>query len=208
MALDLLQQFLGGDQKQQDYADFLKRYQDDPGSISDAEAARRYREMIGNAPSGVAADAHASALGRLSAEQRGKLAQQYQDAHNDPNSPFDGFQYDDPSQAADPSNLGRMAHQAEQQAPDLFDKVFGQGSPLGGTLGKLALAGVAAYMASRVLGGHAQQGSAPSAGGGLGGLLDAMSGGGAGQASAEAHRPAQHQAPGAEPGLHVKGNRG
>lgn len=200
MALDRLQQMLSGNpQQQQDYLDFLKRYQNDPHSISDAEAARRYREMIQNAPAGVAADAHASALDQLTPEQRGKLAEKYQEAHNDPSSPFDGYQYSDASQAADPANLGRMAHQAEQQDPDLFDKIFGQGSPLGGTLGKLALAGVAAYMASRVMGGQAQQ-SAGSAGGGLGGLLDALGGG-------RQNSPAQTPAPSAEPGLHVKGSK-
>jgi hypothetical protein len=196
MALDRLQEMLGGSpQQQQDAADFLRRYQDDPGSISDAEAARRYREMMRNAPADMAADAHSSALDQLSAEERAKLADQYKQAHNDPNSPFDGYQHDDPSQAADPGNLGRMAHQAEQQDPDLFDKIFGQGSPLGSTLGKLAMAGVAAYMASRVLGGQNQQGGGFPAGGGLGGLF--------GGAGSNAPTPA----PQAEPGLHVKGSK-
>lgn len=194
MALDMLQQFLGGNpQQQQDYLDFLKRYQNDPSSVSDAEAARRYREMMQHAPAGVAADAHASALDQLTPGQRAKMADQYQQAHNDPNSPFDGYTYADSSDAADPGNLGRMAHQAQQQDPDLFDKIFGQGSPIGGTLGKLVLAGVAAYMASRVMGGQNQgQGSA---GGGLGGLL--------GQLGGQANPPQSS----AQPGLHVKGNK-
>jgi len=171
MALDLLQQFLGGNpQKQQEYADFLQRYQQDPTSISDAEAARRYRELVGKAHPDLAADAHGQVLAQLSPDQRGQLAQQYQNAHNDPNSPFDGYNYSDPNQAADPSSLGRMAQQAEQQDPDLFDKIFGSGSPLGSTAGKVALAGIAAYLASRVLGG--QQGNS----GGLGGLLGGLSG--------------------------------
>lgn len=198
MAIDLLQQILGGGQ-QEDYQEFLRRYQQNPAEISDAEAAKRYRELMRNAPPGVAADAHAQALGRLSAAERGKLAEQYQQAHDDQNSPFDGFLQDDPSH---PANLGRMAHQAEQQDPDLFDKVFGQGSPLGGTLGKMVLAGVAAYMASRVLGNNQQRPSQPQpSSGGLGGLLDALAGGGA------APQPPSQQPAAQEPGLHVKGSK-
>ena len=175
MALDLLQQFLGGSpQKQQEYSDFLQRYQQDPSSISDAEAARRYRELMSKSQPDLAADAHAQALGQLPPEQRSQIAQKYQEAHQDPNSPFDGYQYSDPSQAADPRNLGKMAHQAEQQSPDLFDKVFGEGSPLGSTAGKVALAGVAAYLASRVLGGQ-QGGQAGGLPGGLGGLFGGQS---------------------------------
>lgn len=198
MAIDLLQQILGGGQ-QQDYQDFLRRYQQNPAEISDAEAAQRYRELMRNAPAGVAADAHAQALSRLSAAERGKLAEQYQQAHDNTNSPFDGFVQNDPS---DPANLGRMAHQAEQQDPDLFDKVFGQGSPLGGTLGKMVLAGVAAYMASRVLGNNQGRTSQPQpSSGGLGGLLDALAGGGA----APQQPSQQREAP--EPGIHVKGSK-
>lgn len=200
MTFDALQKLLTGGGQQQDYLDFLKRYQDDPSSISDAEAARRYREMMSNTPAGMSADAHASALDHLSAAERAKLAEQYKQAHNDPNSPFDGYTSDD-DQAADPSNLGRMAAQAGQQAPDLFDKVLGQGSPLGGTLGKMAMAGVAAYMASRMLGGQ-NRSSTSSTGGGLGGLLDALGGGSSSQGG-----PFQSPASQAEPGLHVKGNR-
>lgn len=195
MAIDLLQQILGGGQ-QEDYQDFLRRYQQNPTEISDAEAAQRYRELMRNAPAGMAADAHAQALGRLSAAERAKLAEQYQQAHDDQNSPFDGFL---PNDSNNPANLGRMAHQAEQQDPDLFDKVFGQGSPLGGALGKMVLAGVAAYMASRVLGNNQQrQGQPQSSSGGLGGLLDALASGGAAP---------QQQPEAQEPGLHVKGSK-
>jgi hypothetical protein len=155
MAMDLLQKFFGTNpQAQQEYGDFVQRYQNDPNSISDEEAARRYREMMRNAPPEVAAEAHERAFGQLSQQDRRQLAERYRDATNDPNRPFNGYNYNNPSEAADPRNLGRMSQQAEQQDPDLFDKILGKDSPLNSTLGRAALAGAAAYVASRVLGGQ------------------------------------------------------
>ena len=158
MAIDLLDRFFGTNpQAQQDYGDFVRRYQDDPNSISDEEAARRYREMMRNAPPDVAAAAHEDAFGQVSQADRRAAAERYRDANNDPNHPFDGYTYNDPDEAAAPGNLGRMSRQAEEQAPDLFDTVFGKDSPLSSTLGKAALAGAAAYVASRVLSGRSMQ---------------------------------------------------
>jgi hypothetical protein len=152
--MDLLDRFFGTNpQAQQDYGDFLRRYQDDPNNISDEEAARRYREMMRNAPPDVAAEAHEQSFGQLPQADRRAAAERYRDANNDPNHPFTGYTYTNPDEAADPRNLGHMSRQAEEQAPDLFDTVFGQNSPLNSTLGKAALAGAAAYIASRVLSG-------------------------------------------------------
>ena len=167
MATDLLQKFFGTNpQAQQEYGDFIRRYQDDPNSISDEEAARRYREMMRNAPPNVAADAHAHAFGQIPQQDRSALADRYRAATQDPNQPFDGYTYNNPNEAADPRNLGRMSQQAEQQDPDLFDKVLGKDSPLNSTLGRAALAGAAAYIASRVLSGQGGGLNIP----GLGGL--------------------------------------
>lgn len=162
MAIDLLQQLFGGNpQRQQEYADFLRRYQDDPNSISDEEAARRYREMMRNAPHDLADEANERAFGQLPDQDRRALAEQYRDATRNPSRPYDGYDYDDDEQAAQPRNLGRLTRRAEEQDPDLFGQLFGQDSPLNSTLGKAALAGAAAFLASRVLSG--QQG-----GGGIG----------------------------------------
>lgn len=170
MAMDLLQQFLGkSPQRQQEYADFLRRFQNDPNSISDEEAARRYREMMQNASPEVAAQANQQVFSQLPDQQRQVLASHFQRAHDDPNQAFDGYNHSDPNQAADPQNLGQMAAQAAQQQPDLLGQLVGQNSPLNSTAGKIALAAGAAYVASRVLGG---QGKMPDFGnlfGGMGG---------------------------------------
>ena len=172
MAMNLLQQFLGSNpQKQQEYADFVQRYQNDPNSISDEEAARRYRELMQNSPQELADEANQQGFGQLPEQDRRQLAQQYEQAHSNPGRPFDGYNYNDPNQAADPRQLGRMTQQAGNQDPDLFGQLFGQNSPLNSTVGKAALAGAAAFLASRVLSGQGQQG------GGLGGLLGGQQGG-------------------------------
>ena len=77
MAMDLLQKFFGTNpQRQQEYGEFLDRYQRDPGSISDEEAARRYREMMRNAPPDLAAQANEHAFGQLPQQDRRALADQ------------------------------------------------------------------------------------------------------------------------------------
>jgi hypothetical protein len=238
MAHDPLQHFLSSNQSiQQDYRDFLHRFQQDPGSISEAEASQRYRELLRNASPDDVADAYQHVLAQLAPEQRQQLAQQYQNAHHDPRSLFNGFRFSDASQAADARYLGQMAQQAEQQDPDLFDKIFGPNSPLNGPLGRLALAAIAAYLANRAL---SQQSGPPGTNqkpslpggliGALGGLIGALSNGQqSGQnpglpsglsdlldALKNQQRPADSsagttdQAPdtsGQIPGLHVKGSQ-
>lgn len=153
MAIDLLQQFFGTNpQLRREYTDFMQRYKDDPRSISDAEAARRYRELLRRAPPELAAEAHAYGFGQLPQGDRRSLAERFRDAAQDPSRPFDGYAYPEPDSAADPANLGHMASQAEQQDPDLLERLVGKDSPLNSPLGRMALAGAAAYLANRVLG--------------------------------------------------------
>ena len=161
-------------QQQQDYADFLRRFEADPSSISGEEAARRYHELIGLASPEDAAVAQNQVLGQLPPESRRTLAQQFQDAHNDPNSPFDGYTFDNADQAAEPQSLGRMTFQAGQQDESMLGRIFN--SPLG----KMAMSAIVAYLARRVLGGQqsGETGMERQAGGGLdlGSILGALTG--------------------------------
>ncbi len=155
MAQDLLQRFLGDQpERQQDYADFLRRYQQDPSSISDEEAARRYRELMRNAPRELAEEVDGHSFGQLPQDARRSLADLFREATENPARAFEGYRYSDPEHAADPRSLGEMAREAENQDPDLFDQIFGEGSPLSSPLGRAALAAGAAYLAGRVLGGQ------------------------------------------------------
>lgn len=154
--MDRLSQFFGQDTtRQRDYQDFAQRYQDDPQSISDAEAARRYRELAGQLDDDDLDEAHEQAFGQLAPQERRQLAQQYQRATQDPSRPYQGYPQEyDLERASQPRELGRMTRRASREDPDLLEQLVGQDSPLASTGGKLAMAGAAAFLASRFLGGR------------------------------------------------------
>lgn len=154
--MDRLNQFFGQDPtRNQDYQDFAQRYQNDPNSISDAEAARRYRELADQLDDADLDEANEQAFSQLPQQDRRQLAEQYQRATQDPNRPYQGYQQgQDLEQAAQPRELGRMTRRASREDPDLLDQLVGQNSPLASTGGKLAMAGAAAFLASRFLGGR------------------------------------------------------
>jgi hypothetical protein len=150
---DQLGQFFGQDQtRQQEYREFERRYREDPDSISDAEAARRYREMMAqmNDDDDYADD---EVFGRLSPQERRMMAERFQQATRDPSRPYQGYPPNmDLDEAAQPRNLGRMSRQAAREDGDLLEQLVGPDSPLNSTGAKLALAGGAAYLASRFFG--------------------------------------------------------
>jgi hypothetical protein len=166
-------------QQQQDYADFLRRFEANPASISSEEAARRYRELTSLVSPAEAAEAHNQAFAVLAPENRRTLAWHFQDAHNDPNSAFDGYKFDNADQGADPHSLSRMTLQARQQDQSLL------GSLLSSPLGKMAMAAAAAYLARKLFGdqqssGTGQQPGLPDLGSILGALAQAQGSGQAG----------------------------
>ena len=157
--MDKLNQFFGQDTKREDeYRDFERRYREDPDSISDEEAARRYREMAQHDDMNDMDDPdteaeYERAFSRMSPDERRELARRYQDASRDSSSGFNGYRDDyDDNRASSPRELGRMTRQASQQDPNLLEGLLGQGSPLTSTGGKIAMAGLAALAARKFLG--------------------------------------------------------
>jgi hypothetical protein len=76
MGVHLSDQSFGADSdRQADYGDFLKRFQEDPQSISAEEAARRYRELVSHAPPELAAEANQQIMGLLPQNDREVLAE-------------------------------------------------------------------------------------------------------------------------------------
>jgi hypothetical protein len=204
MARDKLEAFLN--QNQDEYSDFLRRFQADPNSISTAEATQRYRELMRVLPAGDAAQVHAQVLGQLGPDERDEVAQQFKAAHNDSSRPFDGYQFSRSDQAAQPHSLAQMTQQAEQQDPDILGQIFGQNSPLNSPLGKLAMSAIVAYLARRVLSNQNQApGGLPQGGtggigaggqGGLGDLIGVLLGGQGGQSGASGIPTSQQPAGG------------
>lgn len=155
--MDRLGDFFNQDnQRQQEYQQFSQRYSTDPHSISEAEAARRYREMMAHSYMDDDDDddyGDEQVFSQMSPQDRRLLAQRYQEATRDPNRPYQGYpQGMDLDQAAQPRNLGRMTRRAAREDGDLLDQLVGPSSPLSSTAGKLALAGGAAFLASRFMG--------------------------------------------------------
>jgi hypothetical protein len=152
--MDRLNQFFGQDpNRQQEYQDFSERYQRDPSSIPEAEAAQRYRELAGELDDDTLDEAHEQAFGQLPEDQRRQLAQRYQEATRDPSRPYQGYpQEHDLDRAAQPRELGRMTRRAGREDPDLLEQLVGQNSPLASTGAKLAMAGAAAFLANKYLG--------------------------------------------------------
>ena len=152
--LDRLSLFLGQDNtSQQEYQDFSRRYQENPNQLSDREAAQRYRELANQLDPEDMDEAHEQAFGQLSDQDRRQLAQRFQQATQDPNRPYQGYQQDyDLDRASQPRELGRMASRASREDPDLLEQLVGADSPLNSTGGKLAMAGAAAFLASRFMG--------------------------------------------------------
>ncbi len=158
--LEKIGEFLNQDpQRQQDYQDFERRYRENPDQLSDAEAAQRYRELMAHAGDDrdeqddrEAQQAYEDAFGRLSEGERHALAERYREATQDDSRPYQGYRYQDLDQASSPQELGRMTRKAAQQDPDLLEQIVGPNSPLSGTGGRMALAGLAVFAAKRFLG--------------------------------------------------------
>ena len=155
---DKLDDFFNQDPKRRDdYQDFQRRYQDQPDTVSDEEAARRYRELMANVEDEdedeEAKQAYDEAFGKLKKRERFALAERYREATRDKSRPYQGYEQGRAlEQTSTPRELGRMTRKAAQQDPDLLEQLVGPNSPLSGTAGKLALAGLASFAAKRFLG--------------------------------------------------------
>lgn len=62
------------EQSRADYSDYLKRFQEDPHSISTEEAVQRYKELVSHAPPELATEANQQIMGLLPQQEREVLA--------------------------------------------------------------------------------------------------------------------------------------
>ena len=153
---DKLSEFMSQGGREDDYRDFARRHEEDPDSISDQEAAQRYRDMMAHAPDGQddpnAEAEYERAFSAMSLGERRELARRYRAADRDSSRSFGGFpQGLDLEQAASPRELGRMTRQASRQDPGLLSNLLGGNSPLASPAGKRALMGLAMFAARRFL---------------------------------------------------------
>ena len=185
------------EQSQADYSDYLKRFQDDPQSISTAEAAQRYKELLSHAPPELAAEANQQIMGLLPAHEREVLADNIHGTSPQNFGPLDKILGKD---SVINTPLGKMILSAA--VAYLAKRMLGQAQGQGGAS---APSGGLGDLISSILGtagGQLPAGNQAPAGGGLpsglGDILGALLGGQA-QAGNQAP-PRSSQAP-ADSGL-------
>ena len=174
--MEFLGNLLGGQQQQQDYGDFVNRYeQGHPAEgYDDDEVMNRYQEVSSHLPPEMYQQSAQDALARMSPDERAQLAQQMRQHLSQNGMPMGSFENEDYQRDQDPSFLAGIMGNAHQQDPNLLAGLLGGGGGgLGGLLGgggggalgglmggggggnplaKAALAGVAAMAAKRFLG--------------------------------------------------------
>ncbi len=148
---------------QQQYQDFVNRYQQGPQGISEQEAATRYEQVASQLPREDYLRAAQEAFARMSPEERSEFGrymarQAQQQGYDFIDLNQDGI--DDRLQ--DPDYLARTTTRAHEQQPGLLGQLLGgsgghggggTGGILGSPIAKGVLGGIAAYGISRMLGG-------------------------------------------------------
>jgi len=154
--MGILDELLTGGQRQQDYKDFVDRYeQGDPSEgYSDQEVLKRYGEVSHAVPPDQYAQAAQEALGKLSPEERAEFLKTLQEraAARGVNLPG--------KVASDPKDLGQVLTNLHEKPGQLRD-ILG---PAGGALSEIlaspqaraVLAGIAAMVVKRVMQGSSQ----------------------------------------------------
>lgn len=169
--MNFLNDLMGGGQQQQDYQDFVNRYEQGHPSegYDDGEVADRYQQVTSQLSPDEYQDAAQQSFDRMSPDERTQFGQQLQQhAQNQGYSNPDLDQAGD-EQLQDSGFLAQMTGQMHQEQPGMLGQLLGGGGTggLGGMLGgdqsgsglmgnpmaKSALAGIASFAAKRVMGG-------------------------------------------------------
>ena len=169
--MGILDELLGGGQRQRDFKDFVNRYEQGHPSegYSDQEVVERYREVAHAVPPDQYAQAAQEALARLSPEERAAFVKMLQERAQNRGTAL-------PKQmGSDPKDLGQVLTDLHRTPGRLRDLLGGPGpaapeprspSPSAGAsamesisnvlaspLAKAALAGIAALVVKRVMSG-------------------------------------------------------
>ena len=124
--MGILDELLGGGQRQKDHKDFVDRYeQGDPSEgYSDQEVLKRYGEVSHAVPSDQYAQAAREALGKLSPEDRAEFLKMLQERAAARGVKLPG------KVASDPTDLGKVLTDLHQKPGQLRD-ILGGGQPQG-----------------------------------------------------------------------------
>jgi hypothetical protein len=157
--MGILDELLGGGQRQKEYKDFVNRYeQGDPSEgYSDQEVLKRYGEVSHAVPPDQYAQAAQEALGKLSPEERAEFLKTLQERAAARGVKLPG------KAAPDPKDLGKVLTDLHEKPGQLRD-ILGGGQPqeqaqgsnpiidiLSSPQAKAVLAGIAAMVVKRVM---------------------------------------------------------
>ena len=159
--MGILDELLGGGQRQQEYNDFVKRYEQGSPSegYSDQEVLKRYGEVSHAVPPDQYAKAAQEALGKLSPEDRAAFVKMLQER-----AAALGVTLS-PKVAPEPKELGEVLTDLHQKPGQLRDMLGGgdaqpqgqapgsnpMGDILASPMAKAVLAGIAAMVVKRVM---------------------------------------------------------
>jgi hypothetical protein len=165
--MGILDELLGGGQRQKEYKDFVDRYeQGDPSEgYSDQEVLKRYGEVSHAVPPDQYAQAAQEALSKLSPEERAAFVKMLQERAAARGVKLPG------KVASDPKDLGQVLTDLHEKPGQLRD-ILGDGSGsqvqdqapgsspiidmLSSPLAKAVLAGIAAVVVKRMTGSSSQ----------------------------------------------------
>lgn len=153
--MNYLENMLGGGQQQQDYHNFVQRYEQGPVTegYSDQEAIDRYNQVATQLPPQQYQQAAYQAFDHMAPQDRAQFGRHLEQQAQQQSVPFPGQGGD----YSDPTYLAQIATQLHQQQPGLLTQLLGGGGGgsggglmggggqlLSNPLAKAALAGIAA----------------------------------------------------------------
>jgi hypothetical protein len=156
--MGFLNDLLGGQAGQQ-LQDFANRWQSgNGGSMSTQEVADRYGQVAPNLTPDQYQESARAAFERMTPEQRSEFARWLQSRTQEQgmNIPdLDGDGVDDRMQ--DPDRLAPVTTQVQQKEPGILEQLLGKGGtggPLDNPIAKIAMAGITAMAAQKLMGGR------------------------------------------------------
>ncbi len=172
---DFLGSLLGGGQQQQQYRDFVQRYEQGHPSegYSGQEVMQRYQTVAANASPELYQQSAEQAFARLTPQERQQFFQFLQQRAQQQGVPFQDLDRDgiDDRMQQDPRALAQMTARMEQQQPGLLGQLLGGvlggpqssaqpggmgnaggvGAMLDNPVAKAALAGIAAMAVKNIM---------------------------------------------------------
>ncbi len=160
-SMNLLNQVFGDHQHQQDFQDFVNRYQQGQPEegYSDQDVLNRYQQVAPQLPHASLLQAAEQAFANMSPQQRTALGGMlvngaHQMGLNIPGLPSGSAAQTGSGQGfEDPMALAQLAGSLHQRHPNLLVDLLGRGGTFSNPVAKSALAGITAMAARQFLGG-------------------------------------------------------